>query len=331
MTERAETGKTGRRIAAAFLLALAIAFSAYCLISLSRSNSAVSSLWFLAVLPAFLSALICYIGDPKRVRGAGFYWAVPAALVLIVCAASVFILKEGAVCLVLLAPIWLVSGWIGAFILKRIRKRKIDPTLFNSSLLLLPLLAGVVEAQIPFPHQTFVVTRSIIIEANGNQIWPYAVANADIRPAEGRWTFSQNVLGLPRPRLSTIDREGIGAIRTAYWGDHIHFDEVITGWRPGRKLKWDFAFTNTSLQDYTDKHISPDGPILKIDSGDYTLERLGPNRTRLTLQTRYIAKTHANPYAALWGQVFLGDIENNVLAIIKHRVETSLSSSVRAP
>ncbi|HTN40236.1 MAG TPA: SRPBCC family protein, partial [Asticcacaulis sp.] len=301
MAEHTKTSPAWRRIAAAFTIALAIAFSAYCLISLSRSNSGVSSLWFLAVLPAFLSALICYIGDPKRSRGTGFYWATPAVLVLIVCAASAFILKEGVVCLILLAPIWLISGWIGAFTLKLIRKRKPDPTLFNSSLLLLPLLAGVVEAQIAFPYQSFTVTRSIIIEADCDDVWTYAVANANIHPTEGRWTFSQSVLGLPRPRASTIDREGVGAIRKAYWGDHIHFDEVITGWQPGGKLKWDFAFTNTSLQDYTDKHISPDGPMLKIASGDYTLERIAPNRTRLTLQTRYIAKTHANLYAALWG------------------------------
>ena len=324
MTERETTSPAWRRIFAGFLLALAVAFSAYCLFSLSRSNSGVSSLWFLAVLPAFLSALICYIGDPKRARGAGFYWAAPAALVVIVCVVSAFILKEGVVCLILLAPIWLVSGWIGAFTLKRIRKREIDPTLFNSSLLLLPLLAGVVEAQIAFPHQGFVVKRSIIIDADCDEVWPYAVANADIRPSEGRWTFSQSVLGLPRPHASAIDHEGVGAIRTAYWGDHIHFDEVITDWQPGRKLKWDFAFNNTSLQDYTDRHISPNGPMLKIASGDYTLEHMAPNRTRLTLQTRYIAKTHANLYAALWGEVFLGDIEDNVLAIIKHRAETPL-------
>jgi hypothetical protein len=93
-------------------------------------------------------------------------------------------------------------------------------------------------------------------------------------------------------------------------------------------LRWDFAFTNTSLQDYTDRHISPDGPMLKITAGDYTLERVAPNRTRLTLQTRYIAKTHANLYAALWGEVFLGDIESNVLAIIKHRAESRHNASL---
>lgn len=324
-------GNGWRRVLAAFLLALIIAFSAYCLVSLSRTNSGVSSLWFLAVLPAFLSALICYIGDPKRVRGAGFYWAVPALLVLIVCVASAFILKEGVVCLIMLAPIWLISGWIGAFTVKRMRKRKIDPTLFNTSLLLLPLLAGAIEAQMPFSHQSFAVTRSILIDADCAEVWPFAVANADIRPSEGQWNFSQSVLGLPRPRASAIDREGVGAIRTAYWGDHIHFDEVITDWQPGRKLKWDFAFNNTSLQDYTDRHISPDGPMLKITAGDYTLERVAPNRTRLTLQTRYIAKTHANLYAALWGEVFLGDIESNVLAIIKHRAESRHNASLQGP
>jgi hypothetical protein len=83
------------------------------------------------------------------------------------------------------------------------------------------------------------------------------VANAHIGGDEGQWNFTQSILRLPRPRATTL-RAGRGAIRTAYWGDHINFEERITQWQPGRRLGWSFAFTNT-LQDYTDRHIAPDG------------------------------------------------------------------------
>ncbi|ESQ81817.1 hypothetical protein AEAC466_19840 [Asticcacaulis sp. AC466] len=310
-----------RRVAAAFALALCLALAAYAILSLVRSESGFASVSFLAVLPAILSALICYIGDPAHARGAGFYWTVPAVLVALICAAAAWPLHEGIVCLIMLAPIWLLSGWAGAFLLRRLRKRVIDPTLFQSSLAVFPLLALLVEGQLPYPPQDFTVTRRIVIEADAATVWPFAVSNAHIAPSEGKWTFSQNIVGLPRPRATVLRGTGVGAVRTAYWGDHIHFDEIITGWEPGHRLAWRFSFPDDSLRTYTDKHISPDGPALKIASGDYTLKALSPGRTLLTLRTRYVARTHVNLYAAAWGEVFLGDIQSNVLTLIRDRAE----------
>jgi len=117
-------------------------------------------------------------------------------------------------------------------------------------------------------------------------------------------------------------------VRTALWGDHVNFDEHITRWQPGHILGWTFAFTNTSLLDYTDKHISPDGQFLKVDAGDYTIQRLSTKQTLLILHTHYVAMTHVNLYAEIWGQLFLGDVENNILAIIKHRAEAAHRGSV---
>jgi len=184
-------------------------------------------------------------------------------------------------------------------------------------------MCGSVESQIPVVDKPVTLTRSIVIHASPAQIWPYAVANPHIRADEGQWNFTQSILRLPRPRATTLSGQGVGAIRTAYWGDHINFEEKITQWQPGKRLGWTFAFTNASLQDYTDRHIAPDGQFLKIDTGDYTLTPLGNGDTRLTLRTNYIAKTHVNLYAQIWGEIMLGDIQDNVLAIIKQRAEAT--------
>ncbi len=322
LTPALRSSKLWRRLLAGFAVALALAFSAYLLISASRVNAvALVSVWFLAVLPAFLSALICYIGDPRRTRGAGFYWAVPAVLVGLVDLGSVIVLREGVVCLLMLSPIWLAGGWIGAFVLRSQRKRKINPNVFRSTLLGLPLVLGGAESQMHVAPEEITLTRSVVVQASPAEIWPYAVSNAHIDKAEGLWTFSQDIVGLPRPRATVMHGSGVGAVRTAYWGDHISFDEIITQWQPGQRLAWSFSFPNDSLQTYSDKHISPDGPFLKIDTGDYSLQPLGPDKTLLTLRTRYIARTHVNAYAAIWGEILLGDIETNVLAVVKHRAE----------
>lgn len=317
-------GRLRGRIIGAGSLALAIALSAYLVINLSSAtNFAFASFWFLAILPAYLCALICYVGDPDRTMPSSFYWQVPPVFVAIILAGSVIFLREGIICLVMLAPIWMVFGWFGAFALRHSRKGSVDPRRMHASLLFLPLMGGAVESAIPIPHDLVSLDRAVVIHARPAEIWPFAVANAHIRPDEGRWTFSQSVLGLPRPRATVMHGAGLGAVRTAYWGDKIDFDEDITQWQPSRRLGWTFSFANSSLQDFTDKHIAPDGQFLKIDSGDYTLTPLGGDATLLTLRTRYIAKTHVNFYAELWGEILLGDIESNVLAVIKQRAEAA--------
>jgi hypothetical protein len=326
MTQDSETPdrQFNMRALAGFALALAIAFSVYLLLNFSKAGSKwIGSLWFLALLPAVLSALICYIGDPDRNKPSSFYWSVPGILVGLVCIGSVFVLREGVICMIMLAPIWLVSGWVGAFALRSQRKETIDTDIFQSSFLIIPLVAAIVEAQVPVPHDQVLLTRSIVVHASPAEIWPYAVANPAIGLHEGRWTITQNIIGVPRPRATVMRGMGVGAVRTAYWGDHINFEEQITEWAPGRKLGWTFRFTNSSMQDYTDKHISPDGQFLMIDSGDYTLRPLSADTTVLTLNTRYIAMTHVNPYAELWGEFLLGDTQDNILSIIKGRAEAA--------
>jgi hypothetical protein len=165
------------------------------------------------------------------------------------------------------------------------------------------------------------LTRSILVRATPADIWPYAVSNRLIGPREGRWTITHDIIGLPRPRGTVMNGAGVGAVRTAHWGDHIQFEERITAWAPGRTLGWAFAFTDSSMRDYTDKHISPDGQFLKIDTGDYTIRQISPGLTRLTLNTRYIAMTHVNAYARLWGEFLMGDTEDNILTIIRDRAE----------
>jgi hypothetical protein len=59
-----------------------------------------------------------------------------------------------------------------------------------------------------------------------------------------------------------------------------------------------------------------------VTDGGYRLLPLHNGDQRVILSTRYRVRTPVNAYAALWGQLFLGDMENNLLATIKARAET---------
>lgn len=61
--------------------------------------------------------------------------------------------------------------------------------------------------------------------------------------------------------------------------------------------------------------------MLKIARGGYTLEPLEGGRVRVTLSTTYRMRSRLVWYAGLWGERMLGDVQDNVLAIIKTRAE----------
>jgi hypothetical protein len=223
----------------------------------------------------------------------------------------------------MITPIWIASGWAGAFLFRSLRKDAMNRNTLQSSFLIIPLVAGIVEAYIPLPHEQVLLSRSILVHATPSEIWPYAVSNHLINEEEGRWTITHSIIGIPRPRGTVMKGTGVGAVRTAYWGNGINFEEQIIEWAPGQALGWKFRFPNTSLQDYADEPISPDGQFLKIESGGYIIHQISSETSQLTLSTRYIAMTHVNLYAKLWGELLLADIEENILTIIKNRSEAA--------
>src|ERR1700760_3272782 len=110
-------GRLAKRLASGFALALTIALSAYLMLNLTRAGAGFGSLWFLALLPATLCALICYIADPDQTRSARLYVLVPLALMAIVDFGSIVLFREGAICIFMLSPIWAARGWAGAFLM----------------------------------------------------------------------------------------------------------------------------------------------------------------------------------------------------------------------
>jgi hypothetical protein len=95
----------------------------------------------------------------------------------------------------------------------------------------------------------------------------------------------------------------------------------FTALTPEKAIAWDFVFPDDSVQAYTDRHIAPDGPLLKIAKGGYRVEPLDDDSVRLTLHTTYRMRSRLGWYLDAWGELLLGDVEDNVLAIIKQRVE----------
>jgi hypothetical protein len=314
------------RLFSALSVAAAFGLGAYALLEATRPNNGLVSFSFLLVLPAAVTAFVAYVVDPWGERSFAQYLAIPFWLALVVVGLSIAVLREGVICVLILSPLWLGSGMVGSAITYRIMQMLHDGRRYCTALLVLPLAAMQIEPAIPLPETTVTVTRSIVIAAEASAIWKLLRGIPDVHPGEGRWNISQDVIGVPRPIGARLVGEGIGAERLAVWGHNISFKERITAWQPGVRIGWRFIFDNMDGWGYTDRHLLPKSAYFRVVEGGYRMVPLGAHRTRIILDTGYWIRTPVNAYSALWGELFLGDLENNLLALVKQRAEVPVGN-----
>ncbi len=307
------------RLAAAGAIAAAYGIGVYALLQAIKPG--VVSFAFLLVQPAAICAFISYVADLHGTSALERYILVPFWTFLAVVLISVLVLKEGVVCVLILSPLWLTSGLLGSFSTFYLRRFLTKGRTYCLTALALPLAVIVVEPSVPMPRQDYAVTRSIVVFASPERIWPFLRGIADVRAGEGRWNVSQDIVGIPRPLSARLIGEGIGAERLASWGMNIAFRERVDAWQENRLIGWQFLFDGSRGWEFTDPHLVPDSPYFQVTTGGYALTPLDSQRTLVTLQTRYWIATPVNAYASLWGELFLGDLEENLLAIIKGRAE----------
>lgn len=306
-----------------FLLAMLVCMLAGVLmLNAGALETSYGGIGFLMLIPFALGGLATGAGL-KLYSSAGCIFA-PLVLFAVIFPFVYLELAEGLVCILMALPFWLAAGLGGGLAAYLIRRREgqREATRTNvAALLAVPFAFIYAEEASPPEWQERVVMREVIIAASAEEVWPLLVAIPEISPYEGKPTFTHDWAGIPRPSEARLVQRTSGLVREAQWGHDIRFEERITALVPGEAIAWDFAFPDNSVQDYTDRHIAPDGPLLKIASGGYQIEAIGKNRVRLTLRTAYRMRSRLGWYLGWWGEVMLGDVQDNVLAIIKQRAE----------
>lgn len=283
------------------------------------------TLGFLIGAPAGAAAVAVWVADPRG-EAPGQHAPIGCLVTLVMLGVGVVLLNEGGICAVMAAPIFLPVGLLSAMITGSLLAMK-RGGLKASALPLLPLLILPAEGQVTLPVRTETVTDSIVVAAPPEAVWRQLLEVRDIRPAELGWTFSQNLVGVPKPLDARLEGRGVGAVRHVTWGNGVRFREEITRWDQGRALDWRFRFAADSIPDEVERHVRVDGNHLSLDSGGYRLEPLSGGRTRLTLTTRYRVRTAFNFYCAWWGDVIVGDLHGNVLRVIVGRAEAGAKTA----
>lgn len=316
------------------LLLLATVVTAACALfygdQVDSLTSGYASWIALLAIPAALGGLSINLADPGgELPLAGcFLW--PSLAIVALVGFAWALIGEGAICIAMILPLWIPAAIAGALVNRwnkaRVAHANTAARLNSAAWLAFPLLLASGDGLAPPVWHQREVTREAIVAASPDEVWPLIASIPAIGPHEGRRNFTHDVLGVPRPSSAVLVRLDGRQVRQARWGAAIGFEERISEWRPNQSIGWTFAFPDDSIQQHTDRHISPDGPALKIETGRYDLIRLAPDKTLVRLTTRYSMRTSFPAYLAGWGELLLGDVQSNVLAIVQQRAERLHSS-----
>ncbi|NLR71898.1 hypothetical protein HGI47_13560 [Novosphingobium sp. ERN07] len=275
-------------------------------------------------IPFAFGMLIGEAIDRDELMGC-FVWPTISIVALLFIAYLIF--GEGVLCIAMVMPLWIVAAIGGTLTSlwnhKRLtsRKEENDHNHLNlAAWTIIPTFLVVAETALPPSWTEREVIREITVTGTPADVWPHLVEIRDIRPDEGRWTFSHDLLGIPRPVDARIEFDRGTPVRKAKWADGVRFEEHVVSQQIGKEMQWRFVFPDNSLQNHTDKHISPNGESLRILSGGYALKMTADGRTSIRLTTRYAMRTRLPGYMEWWGERLLGDVQNNVLQVIAGRI-----------
>ncbi len=305
-----------------FILAFAVlaAGLAYAFIVVNGSNELWSGFTFIMLLPMLIGAFLSLATPIEYRNHFRSLFSIQFYLFGVLILVFALIMREGVICILMLALPWLVFGMIGSWLSFLVRRRiRVRGRFLSASILILPIMSLQIETQLDPPETLYRVERSVVITATPADIWPSLLSIDNIQAGEGKWNFTQDLVGVPRPTSAVLEGTGLGATRHAAWGKNIRFKEHITAWQSDEELQWRFHFDDDSISRYTDRHIAPNSDLLRIETGGYRLELIDANASRLTLYTDYRTQSWMHLYASLWGEIYLGDIQENILALIKNR------------
>jgi uncharacterized membrane protein YhaH (DUF805 family) len=246
------------------------------------------------------------------------------------CLGGLFLLAaaEGALCLLMAAPLAAVLGMMGASLGRHIALRD-RGAVANAMLgvVLLPLSATLDATRAPTPLRE--VQSSIVIAASPEVVWRNVIAFPPL-PEPSELVFRA---GIAYPMRAEIRGDGVGAVRYCVFSTGA-FVEPITRWEPGRRLSFDVSAQPRPLQEWSPyANVAPphlDG-YFRSRRGEFRLVALPDGRTRLEGSTWYEMRLEPAGYWMLFGDAFIARIHRRVLEHIAANAEAMARSLATVP
>lgn len=320
-------GRRARRIGAitsGVIILIYAGFYRWAFATPAMSDSGgVVSLSFIGSVPFACGALSVAIG---RWIGSGRWWmhalVGPCVALLIGLVLCVLTKIEATICVVMAAPILFGAAMLGGLIAHWLMPKGISQGRLQVTFaVFLPFLSAYAESLFDWPTETKAIRNTIAIHAPAERIWPEIASVAEIPASQiqDRWIYA---IGFPKPLAATLDREGVGGIRTATFERGVSFFEVVTEWDRPRKL----AFTIHADPDFIphtafDQHIIVGGRFYDVLDGIYEIEPVSATECRLHLTSHHRLSTRFNAYAGWWSVKIMDQIQGSILEVIRQRAE----------
>jgi uncharacterized membrane protein YhaH (DUF805 family) len=236
--------------------------------------------------------------------------------VLLVAGSAFVIGFEGAVCLLMVAPLGLVVALMGGIVGRELARWGESPARGALALVLLGPGGVLMEGETPPPVLREVVS-SVVVEAPPDVVWQHVVSFSPIAEPE-ELLFR---LGLAYPKHAEIDGAGVGAVRYCHFSTGA-FVEPITAWEPARRLAFDVVESPRPLDELSPWDLAPphlEGYLLPR-AGEFRLVDLG-GRTRLEGSTWYEQRLRPEGYWVLFSDYIISRIHGRVLSHIASEAE----------
>lgn len=280
------------------------------------------SLFFATPALVGASAAWLYNRDVSRTLKASL--GVAALAVVMAGGALLLFAIEGAICLLMAAPLGLPLGLIGGVMGRAIAQGGAGTGKHMLAICCsLPLLAGA-ESQLSTGPPLREVTTSVVIDASPEAVWANVIGFAELDEAPG-WLHR---LGVAYPMRARIEGRGVGAVRYCEFSTGA-FVEPITVWEPGQRLAFDVIEQPVPMHEWSPyRHVHPphlDG-YLRSERGEFRLIALPDGRTRLEGSTWYTMDLAPSSYWTIWSDTILHGIHLRVLRHVSRLSEAGFES-----
>lgn len=270
---------------------------------------------FLVAVPFVLGFLTAFIARDRTSIGRSVF--VPALAAILVMVFALLFDLEFWFCLVLAAPVFLVSTLIGyllALFLKNI--------FFGAVILLIafPFILGATQTQTKPNQITRTVHSSIEVNAPEAIVWSQITNFEQIQPENQRLTLFRT-MGLPRPISAQMSCETVGCSRQGIWEDGLIFNASIIEIKVGKMYRV-LLDADTSLVNSEEAPLGAIGsPAFDMVDDTYVIEKLTDGTVFLHLYSTYTTATHMNPYVVFCLDFVMKDIQRYILSFEKTRAE----------
>lgn len=279
----------------------------------------INSISYLIVGPAILGFI------PFLFRTNKFYNSIwkaiffPLISVLLFLYITVLTRIEDIFCLIIIGWPYILISVLFSIGLYLILKKKDNNGISKNmmSIVLLPIILGAIEKEIPKLATKHTISNKIVIHSSAENVFNNLLEVPDM--SESTNDGLSNYFGIPRPLFSTYDKEL--NIRRGYFENGIVLHETVAYSKINSELIFKIDIDKSDLKNSpTLKHVLKTGGI-NFKLIKYEVHKLNENKTVLKLSTSFQINSNLNFYGKYWSKLIINDFERNILNSLKKNIE----------